>query len=264
MSLFKAVRRILVPAAVAMFVLALPAGTRAEGFGLLKGYVSLAGAYALPLWDSRLDGNYNGFFGGGIGTGFSFDRKGRQTSVGLSYALDTLRFKGPGDRLAVMNSFHFVSSTGRYVEFTSGEGVSFIDVPAGLYRSAGNNTGTELGRENRKAEHSYSSGLAVSVPLDEDVTAQVRVDLMSVDRSWVFWHETASELILSIPRLPFAFLGERYQRKGKTAAAAICNVAQFGLSLAAWTLSYRRYNWPWDDVPPVRYIRNNVGISLGF
>jgi hypothetical protein len=208
--------------------------------------------------------NYSPYWGGGAKACLNMDvlEGNGGFDFGLSWYYDQFK-ANPINKVADMNSFSLGFDMYAYCIISGiNFGASQFDASDAIYNSFGGTTGTEFGPRNRELAFSYCRYFGLRVPIGSWVAIDGEYQLVSVETSYMFWHNLLSGGIAGVTMLPFTLASVSCLMNKNIPGTIIAKVLGAGVSWAWYYLGYKKHDWPWHDPSPMCFPRCVVGVTF--
>jgi hypothetical protein len=123
---------------------------------------------------------------------------------------------------------------------------------------------TDLREVNNRPKLMCSYLYGLQYPITDHIQLQAELNLVSVEKAWMFWHQCISGALQEITVLPFLSAGEYFLRDDNAVGGVISYFLGMGVGVAWYFLEYRQHNWPFNDAKPLRYSRQSLGLCISF
>ncbi len=226
--------------------------------------ISVTPMATLSCPNFKFGDNYSPYWGGGAKACLTMDvREGMAGfDLGLSWYYDQFKAKETGT-IAGMNNLSLGFDMYVYWIISGiNFGASQFDASDAIYNSLGGKTGTEFGARNRELAFSYSRYFGLRVPIGGWVAVDCEYQLVSLETSYMFWHNSLSGGIAGVTMAPFTLAAASCLMNKNILGAIISKVLGAGVSWAWYYFGYKNHDWPWHDPSPMCFPRCLLGVTF--
>jgi hypothetical protein len=225
--------------------------------------VSLTPLVSLTCPQHDFNDNYKNAFGSGFELGINKDYTDIGLNTFVAWYIDYFKISDYNN-YGTINSIHIGYNW--YVYFLStgySVGCSRFYVPDSIYQHLGNNTGTELLSENNYNQLSFSNDIGLRFPIRPlSSSLSFYYHLVTVERAWMFWHQSLSQVISSFVPVLFEDWALDAVKHNNMAGAIFFKLVSSGITYVWYDYNYKHHNWPWHDSKALNYQRAVFKISF--
>jgi hypothetical protein len=226
--------------------------------------ISVTPMAALSYPNFKFGDNYSPCWGGGAKgcLNINFMEGNGGFDLGMSWYDDQFKAKGV-NKIADMNSLGlFIDMYDYFIVSGTNLGASQFSANDDIYDNFGKKTGTEFGARNREVTFSYSRYSGLRVPIGPWVAIDGEYQLVSVETSYMFWHNFLSGGIAGLSMLPFTLATMSSMANESIPGVIVSELLGAAVSWAWYYFGYQNHDWPWHDPSPMCFPRCLLGVTF--